>query len=126
MTDLYQEGADLVAYHQQRRAKALDAIRRTREIVADLPDGLSPEARVEFRRWAWDETKRIAYRAPVRLRSRRDMLRFARRIRQGVRRVKRDTNWDALWCGEQDGLLAQLDGHWRVADALRAYARVSR
>jgi hypothetical protein len=119
------EGRELARYSTARRAALAAQARDLRAMLTTLGT-ITPEVRVSLAQHVWDAALRLIDRAPVRLASRRDLIRHARYLRQHVRHVNAHTDWDALWCGQQDALGDRLDGYMREAAALRAYARTLR
>lgn len=125
MTELATQGRLIVEDHTARRSILAERIRRMygRDLDPEDRSKLSPELWATIRRWAHQEAERLLYRAPERLATRLDVLRYAQFLDRWAVETDRSTNWDALWCGQQDALGATLDQAHADARALRAYAR---
>lgn len=52
--------------------------------------------------------------------------RSARSLRAWAEGVRERTNWDALWCGQQDALAERLERACFLADALEAFGEGAR
>lgn len=115
-----------VAYTTERRHKlavAANACRSAHRRDSQLWVGLNPRAVQALKDHFRTEAHRAIAQAPARLASRRDMVRRARTLRAWANHVDQVTDWNSLWCGEQDGLCDRLDAARQEAAELRTYAR---
>lgn len=124
MTEAITEGRSIATYHQEQRAKLAERMRTIRNVpYTDAFAGLTPKAQVAIRQWSREQARGMSYRSMPRLASRRDIVRHARSLRQWASDVRDNTDWDSMWCGQQDALCDKLDAARQDARALRAYAR---
>ena len=119
------EGQAIVQNHQDQRTKLAQSARITRSAHRQdsaLWAGLRPEYVQKLKDYFRTETYRTLAKGPERLASRQDILRYADQLGRWAEDVDQNTNWDALWCGQQDALADRLHDARLDAKALRAYA----
>lgn len=124
MTEAITEGRAIAAYHQEQRVLLAERVRNIRNVPYTVTfAGLLPKTQVAIRQWSREQARGLSYGAMPRLASRRDIVRHARSLRQWASDVRNNTDWDSMWCGQQDALCDRLAAARQDARALRAYAR---